>query len=105
MTHAPAAAIPGIDILEAAFAAPPAQRPVPNLGYACLNMDLREAKPAVFTSRGCVKKTWEEKGLPHCSALAKENARCLAAMVKWNKEHGIQLFRCRLLHFGQLALG
>ena len=40
------AAIPGLEILEAAFAAPAVERPVPNLGYCCLNMDLREMKPA-----------------------------------------------------------
>ena len=92
-----AAAIPGVELLEAAYALPPAERPVPNLGYACLNMDLRAAKPAVFTSRGCVKKTWLDKGLPYISTLAAENARCLSAMIKWNAEHGIHLFRCALV--------
>ena len=40
------AAIPGVELLEAAYNAPPAEPPVPNLGYCCLNMDLREMKPA-----------------------------------------------------------
>lgn len=29
----------------------PPPRLAPNLGYACLNMELRELKPPVFTSR------------------------------------------------------
>ena len=48
---------------------------------------------AVFTSRGCVKKTWLEKGLPYISTLALENAHNLPAMLKWNHDNGIHLFR------------
>ena len=48
---------------------------------------------AVFTSRGCVNKTWLEKGLPYISTLALENAHNLPAMLKWNHDNGIHLFR------------
>ena len=91
------AEIPGPEVLERALVAPPAKRPVPNLGYACLNMALREQRPPIYTNRDCIKKTFDEKGLPWISALALENTRALAAIVQWNWEHDIHFFRCALL--------
>lgn len=91
------AEIPGMEVLERALAAPAAKRPVPNLGYACLNMALREQRPPIYTNRDCIKKTYDEKGLPWISALALENTRALAAIVQWNWEHDIHFFRCGLL--------
>ena len=91
------AEIPGPEALEQALAAPAARRPVPNLGYACLNMALREQRPPIYTNRDCIKKTYDEKGLPWISALALENTRALAAIVQWNWEHDIHFFRCALL--------
>ena len=91
---APCAEIPGLEVLERARAAPAAKRPVPNLGYACLNMALREQRPPIYTNRDCIKKTFDEKGLPWISALALENSRALAAIVQWNWEHDIHFFRC-----------
>ena len=32
-----------------------ADRPVPNLGFACLNATLRAQKPVIFTNRDCIK--------------------------------------------------
>ena len=61
--------------------------------YACLNMDLREQKPPVFTNRDCIKKTWTEKGVAYISELALENARALPGIIQWNHEHGIRFFR------------
>ena len=49
----------------------------------------------MFTSRGCIKKTYQEKGLPYISSLALENAHNLPAMMKWNRDNGIHLFRYR----------
>ena len=43
--------MPGREVLETALQATPPPRPIPNLGYACLNMDLREQKPPIFTNR------------------------------------------------------
>ena len=83
-------------MLQRALAAPAAKRPVPNLGYACLNMALREQRPPIYTNRDCIKKTFDEKGLPWISALALENTRALAAIVQWNWEHDIHFFRCAL---------
>ncbi|BDA43287.1 probable UV DNA damage endonuclease at C-terminar half [Coccomyxa sp. Obi] len=85
--------IPGRDILEVALANPPGPRPVPNLGYACLNMDLREQKPPIFTNRDCIQKTFLDKGLAYISSLALENTRALPGIIHWNHEHGIRFFR------------
>ena len=46
-----AAEMPGREVLETALTWTPTPRPIPNLGYACLNMDLREQKPPIFTNR------------------------------------------------------
>ncbi|PSC67605.1 UV damage endonuclease [Micractinium conductrix] len=73
------------------YTAPPL--PVPNLGYACLNMALREHKPPVFTSRDCRKDTVDKKGMQHLGELALANCRDLAAIIQWNHEHRIRLFR------------
>lgn len=71
----------------------PPPRPVPNLGYACLCMDLRELKPPVFTSRDCIKRTFDAKGLPYIGELCLANCRDLARVIQWNHEHGIRFFR------------
>lgn len=64
--------------------------------YACLNMDLREQRPPIFTNRGCIQITFKEKGLDYVSGLALENCRALAGIIQWNHEKGIRLFRCGL---------
>ena len=33
----------------------PSERPVPNLGFACLNATLRAQKPPIYTNRDCIK--------------------------------------------------
>lgn len=68
-------------------------RPVPNLGYACLNSTLQLQKPPVTTNRGAILRTFEEKGLPHISQLALQNCRDLLPIIQWNHEHNIRLFR------------
>lgn len=64
-----------------------------NLGYACINMDLNESKPRVTTNRSMIKRTFKEKGIKYASHLALQNAQDLHRILKWNKEHGIKLFR------------
>ena len=61
------------------------------LGYACINETLR--KQGVTTNRGCIKRTWKEKGLPHVSSLALQNVRDLKKIVAWNRDANIQVFR------------
>lgn len=60
-------------------------------GYACINMTL--AEEGVTTNRGCVKKTFLEKGLPHVSRLALANCQDLVRIIEWNRDRGVQVFR------------
>ncbi|KAL4853397.1 UV-damage endonuclease [Chlorella vulgaris] len=71
----------------------PPPLPVPNLGYACLNTTLRDLRPSIFTSRDCIKRTMDAKGLPHLGSLALQNCQDLPLMIQWNAEHGIRFFR------------
>ena len=79
------------NVLCPAVIIPP--RPVPNLGYACLNTTLQLQKPPVTSNRGAILRTFEEKGLPHISQLALQNCKDLLPIVQWNHEHNIRLFR------------
>jgi UV DNA damage endonuclease len=73
------------------FTPPPL--PVPNLGYACLCMELRELKPTVFTSRDCIKRTLDAKGVSHLGELTLANCKDLARVIQYNKEKNIRFFR------------
>lgn len=70
-------------------------RPVPNLGYACLNTVLRSLKPdcGVFTSRGCIQKTMQSAGVGLLGELTVANAKDLSRIIQWNYDHGIRFFR------------
>jgi UV DNA damage endonuclease len=63
-----------------------------NLGYTCDNLYLRRARN-VYTSRSCIKSTFEKKGLEHVSGLALANCLDLLELMSWNHEHGIHLYR------------
>ncbi|KAG9299211.1 hypothetical protein G9A89_013859 [Geosiphon pyriformis] len=63
------------------------------LGYACLNMYLRNQKPSVFCSRTCRLETVKEKGMEHVKELGRQNAKDLLALVKFNEEHNIKFMR------------
>jgi len=71
----------------------PAALPVPNLGYACLCMELRELNPAVFTSRDCIKRTLDTKGVSHLGELTLANCKDLARVIQYNQERNIRFFR------------
>lgn len=58
-------------------------------GYACLNVTL--GKRGGF--RSMIKRTWEEKGLPHASRLIVENLETLCGIIEWNNQNGIKLYR------------
>lgn len=60
-------------------------------GFACINTTLGEM--GVTTNRGCVKKTFLEKGLPHVSRLALQNCQDLLKHVEWNRDRGVEVFR------------
>ncbi len=61
-------------------------------GYACINMELQE-KRGIQTSRGMIKRTFQQKGINYASQLALQNCRDLIEVVKWNNEHGVKVFR------------
>lgn len=62
-----------------------------NLGYACINMNLREE--GVTTNRSMIRRTFNEKGIDYASELSLNNVRDLYRIIKWNHENGIKLFR------------
>ncbi len=63
-----------------------------NLGYTCDNISLKR-EHNVYTSRSCIRKTFETKGLQHVSGLALANCLDLLELIKWNHEQGIHLYR------------
>jgi UV DNA damage endonuclease len=64
-----------------------------NLGYACINTELRKQKPPVFTSRTLRLATFEEKGLEYVKTLVYQNVNDLLTMLEWNKAHDILFMR------------
>jgi UV DNA damage endonuclease len=64
-----------------------------NLGYACLNTELRKGKPPVFTSRTCRLDTYKKNGLVYVKELALKNLSDLLKLLKWNVEHNIYFMR------------
>mmetsp|Transcript_21383 Transcript_21383/g.59346 ORF Transcript_21383/g.59346 Transcript_21383/m.59346 type:complete len:518 (+) Transcript_21383:948-2501(+) len=69
---------------------------LPNLGYACLNMALREGTPSVFISRRATHASFLQRGLPYVSSLALSNCRDLLSILQWNEAAGIRFFRIPL---------
>ena len=61
------------------------------LGYACINMELREQ--GIFTNRTLRKATLEEKGMPYLSELIEANLHDLLTIMHHNEEEGIRFFR------------
>ena len=65
------------------------------LGYACINKGLSEQsiKKRVTTNRTFRKATFDEKGLPHASAIFLQNSKDLLKILQWNEKHNIKFFR------------
>ncbi len=63
------------------------------LGYACICTKLRQSKPPIFTSRGCIRKTLDAKGPEYIGSLALQNATDLLKVLEWNEARGIRFFR------------
>ncbi len=57
------------------------------LGYACINTELQAQK--ILVGRGCIARTYRQRGQQYVDALAKSNLEAL----QWNEEHGIRLYR------------
>jgi UV DNA damage endonuclease len=62
-----------------------------NLGYACINMELRKQK--IFAGRTCRKDRFLKEGLPYVGELGLQNLRDLYKIVLWNEKNDIKLFR------------
>ena len=39
------------------------------MGYACINMQLSNQKPRIYTGRSMIKRTFESKGIEYASEL------------------------------------
>ena len=63
------------------------------LGLCCLNIELREQKPTVFSSRRVTLKTLEEKGINNLKKKIINNLNDVLTMMDWNEENGIKVFR------------
>ena len=64
-----------------------------NIGYACINMELSNSKPRIFTGRSMIKRTFKSKGIEYASELGLDNCKDLFKIIKWNKENGFKFFR------------
>jgi UV DNA damage endonuclease len=64
-----------------------------NLGYACINTELRMQKKPVFTSRTLRLATLKEKGMVYLKTLISQNLTDLLTMLEWNKAHNILFMR------------
>jgi UV DNA damage endonuclease len=62
-----------------------------NLGYACINMTLGER--GITTNRSMIKKTFMQKGIQYAGELALKNVFDLGAVVQWNIDNDILLYR------------
>ena len=63
------------------------------MGYACINMQLSNQKPKVYTGRSMIKRTFKSKGIKYASELGLENTKDLFKIIKWNNENGFKFFR------------
>ena len=63
------------------------------MGYACINMQLSNQKPRIYTGRSMIKRTFESKGINYASELGLQNCKDLLEIIKWNHENGFNFFR------------
>ena len=63
------------------------------MGYACINMELSNQKPKIYTGRSMIKRTFKDKGIEYASELGLQNTKDLFEIIKWNKENGFDFFR------------
>lgn len=63
------------------------------LGLCCLNIELREKKPTIFSSRRVTLKTLEEKGIDNLKNKIINNLKDVLKMIQWNEDNGIKVFR------------
>ena len=63
------------------------------MGYACINMQLSNSKPKIYTGRSMIKRTFLSKGIDYASQLGLDNCKDLLEIIKWNNENGFNFFR------------
>lgn len=63
------------------------------LGYAAMNHRLRARDPPRRCNRDMQKATWEDRGIGYAAELAEQNLRDLRAILEWNRDHDIRLYR------------
>ena len=63
------------------------------MGYACINMQLSNQKPRIYTGRSMIKRTFKAKGIEYASQLGLDNCKDLFEIIKWNNENGFNFFR------------
>ena len=63
------------------------------IGYACINMELSQQKPKIYTGRSMIKRTFEQRGIQYASQLGLDNTKDLYKIIKWNNENGFKFFR------------
>ena len=63
------------------------------MGYACINMQLSNQKPRIYTGRSMIKRTFKSKGIEYASELGLQNTKDLFEIIKWNNENGFDFFR------------
>lgn len=62
---------------------------MPRLGYACINMELREQN--IYTSRTVILARIRD--VEHLRAISADNVADLARIIEWNEQRGIRFFR------------
>ena len=63
------------------------------IGYACINMELSQQKPKIYTGRSMIKRTFQARGIEYASQLGLDNVKDLYEIIKWNNEHDFKFFR------------
>ena len=65
------------------------------IGYACQNMELSNLGKGkrITMNRSCIKRTFQEKGLPYISEISLKNCYDLERLLKWNENNDIDFFR------------
>ena len=63
------------------------------MGYACINMQLSNQKPKIYTGRSMIKRTFKSKGIDYASELGLQNCKDLLEIIKWNHDNGFNFFR------------
>jgi UV DNA damage endonuclease len=64
------------------------------IGYAGRNNTLRDKDNPVRCNRGMQKKTWKDRGLEYAGKLTEKNFSDLLSILRWNKDNGIEFYRC-----------